>query len=134
MSQENVATVKRVIAALNARDVDGYLACCTEDVVLRTPLAEIGGVYEGADGIKRFLVDIEDAVPDFRIDVERVESVGPSQAVAFVRLRSTGRASGISTDAESTNVYDFAAGRIKRTRIFLDRKQALKAVGLAGKP
>jgi ketosteroid isomerase-like protein len=131
MSQENVEIVKRLIAALNAREIDRYLACCTEDVVLRTPLAEIGGVYEGADGIRRFLVDVEDAVPDFRIDIERVESVGPSQVLAFVRLRSTGRASGISIDAESTNVYDFAAGRIKLTRIFLDPEQALKAMGLA---
>jgi hypothetical protein len=131
MSQENVEIVERAIAALNAREIDGYLACCTEDVVLRTPLAEIGGVYEGADGIKRFLVDIEDAAPDFRIDVERVEPVGASQVLAFVRVSSTGRASGISTDAETTNVYDFAAGKIKRTRIFLDRRQALAAVGLA---
>jgi ketosteroid isomerase-like protein len=131
MSQENVEIVKRMIAALNAREIDDYLACCTEDVVLRTPLAEIGGEYEGADGIKRFLIDIEDAAPDFRISVERVESVGPSQVIALARIRSTGRASGISTDAETTNVYDFAAGRVKRTRIFLDHEQALKAVGLA---
>jgi hypothetical protein len=131
MSQENVEIVKRMIAALNAREIDGYLACCTEDVVLRTPLAEIGGVYEGAEGIRRFLLDIEDAAPDFRIDLARVESVGPSQVLALARIRSTGRASGISTDAETTNVYDFAPGRVKGIRIFLDHKQALKAVGLA---
>ena len=29
------------------------------------------------------------------------------------------------------NVYDLAAGKIKRIRIFLDRQQALRAVGLA---
>jgi hypothetical protein len=131
MSQENVEVVTRVIAAINARDIDDYLACCTEDVVLRTPLAEITGVYEGADGIKRFLVDVDDAAPDFRIDAERVESVGASQVLAFLQITASGRSSGIPQDAATANVYDLVEGKINRIRIFLDRHEALKAVGLA---
>jgi hypothetical protein len=130
MSQENVEIVKRAIAALNAREIDGYLACCTEDVVLRTPLVEIGGVYEGADGIRRFLVDIEDAAPDFRIDVERLESVGASQVLAFMQITASGRSSGIPQDAATTNVYDLVDGRINSIRVFLNRREALEAVGL----
>src|ERR1051326_918457 len=49
------------VAALNARDLDGYLACCTEDLELHSPLEAFVGVYEGRDGIKRWLVDVEDA-------------------------------------------------------------------------
>jgi hypothetical protein len=131
MSQENVEVVTRAIAAINARDIDGYLACCTEDVVLRTPMAEITGEYEGADGIKRFLVDVEDAAPDFRIDVERVESVGASQVLAFLQITASGRSSGIRQDAASANVYDLVEGKINRIRIFLDRHEALKVVGLS---
>jgi hypothetical protein len=37
MSQENVEVVKQVVEAINRRDIDGYLACCTEDVQLITP-------------------------------------------------------------------------------------------------
>jgi hypothetical protein len=51
--------------------------------------------------------------------------------IAFIRTSATGRASGIVTRTESTNVYDFIAGKISRIRIFSDRDQALKAVGLA---
>jgi hypothetical protein len=131
MSRANVEIVKKAIAALNAREIDRYLACCTEDVVLRTPLAEIGGVYEGADGIKRFLVDIEDAAPDFRIGVERVESVGPSQVLALLQITASGRSSGIQQDASTANVYDLVDGKINRIQIFLNRRDALKAVGLA---
>ena len=130
MSQENLEVVKRAIAAINARDIDGYLACCTEDVVLRTPMAEITGEYEGADGIKRFLVDVEDAAPDFRIDAERVESVGASQVLAFLQITASGRSSGIRQDAATANVYDLVEGKINRIRIFLDRHEALNAVGL----
>jgi len=132
MSQDNVEIIERAIAAINARDLDGYLACCTEDIELHTPLAALGGVYVGADGIRQFMVDIEEAAPDFRLDLQRAEAVGADQIVASVRTSSTGRTSGIPLGFDSTNVYDFAEGRIKRVRIFRDRQEALKAVGLVG--
>jgi hypothetical protein len=43
MSHENVELVERAIAALNARDIERYLACCTEDIKLETPMAAVGG-------------------------------------------------------------------------------------------
>ena len=129
MSSENVETVRRAIAAINARDIDAYLACCTENVELLAPMA--GVEYLGADGIKRFFTDIEDIGPDFRIEVQRVQAIGDSNALALLRVGSTGRASGIVTGAESANVYDFIDGKISRIRIFLDRDEALKAVRLA---
>ena len=39
MSEENVRLVERAIAAINARDIDAYLACCTENVELLLPMA-----------------------------------------------------------------------------------------------
>ena len=63
MSEENVEVVERAIAALNERDIDGYLACCTEDIQLQTPVSPVAGVYEGADGIRRFFADIGTRVP-----------------------------------------------------------------------
>ena len=128
MSRENVETVGRAIAAINARDIHGYLACCTENVELLLPMA--GSEYFGADGIKRFFTDIEDIGPDFRIEVQHVQTIDDSNAIAFLRIGATGRASGIVTGAESANVYDFIDGKISRVRIFLDRAEALKAVGL----
>jgi ketosteroid isomerase-like protein len=128
MSRENVGTVKRAIAAINARDIDAYLACCNENVELLLPMA--GSEYLGANGIKRFFTDIEDTGPDFRIEVQRVQAIGDSTAIALLRVGSTGRVSGIATTADSANVYDFIDGKISRIRIFLDRNDALKVVGL----
>ena len=127
MSRENVEVVERAIAAINARDIDAYLACCTENVALLLPMA--GAEYLGADGIRRFFTDIEDIGPDFRIEVQRVQAIGDSTAIAFLRVGATGRVSGIVTGAESANVYDFIDGKMSRIRIFLDRDEALKAVG-----
>ena len=129
MSQENVETVERAIAAINARDIDAYLACCTEKVQLLIS-ESVGADYLGPDGIKRFFTDIEDVGPDFRIEVERVQAIGDSHALAFLRVSSTGRASGIVTGAESATVYDFIDGKMNRIRIFLDRDEGVKAVGL----
>jgi ketosteroid isomerase-like protein len=130
MSQENVRLVERAVAAINARDIEGYLACCTEDVKLETPVAAVGGVYEGVDGIRRYFTDIEDAGPDFRIELDGVEEIDSKRVLAFLRTSSTGRASGIPLALTLTNVYDLIDGKISHIRIFLDRREALKAVGL----
>jgi ketosteroid isomerase-like protein len=130
MSQENVEVVERAVAAVNERDIDRYLACCTADIELRTPLEPVGGVYDGPDAIRRFFADIQDTSPDFHIDFERLEAIGADRVLAFLRTTASGRASGISTAAETTNVYDLVNGKIRRVRIFLDRQEALEAVRL----
>ena len=131
MSQENVELVERAVAAINARDIEGYLACCTENVKLETPMAAVGGVYEGIDGIRRYFADIEDAAPDFRIELDGVQGVDSKRVIAFLRTSGVGRVSGIRmTPPPLTNVYDLLDGKLSRIRIFLDREEALKAVGL----
>jgi ketosteroid isomerase-like protein len=133
MSQENVEIVERAVAAVNDRDIDGYLACCTEDIQLQTPLTPIEGTYEGSEGIRRYFADLRDAGRDFRITIDRLETVGADRVIGFLRLNMSGRASGISPggDIPATNVWDLADGKIKRVRVFLDRREALEAVGLS---
>ena len=130
MSQENVEVVKRAVAAINQRDIDGYLACCTEDVRLVTPVADVAGAYDGPNGIRRFFTDITDASPDFKIGIESLEAVGPDRVLGFMSITGTGRASGIPIESPTGNLYDLANGKIKRIRIFFDREQALEAAGL----
>jgi ketosteroid isomerase-like protein len=130
MPPENATLVERAIAAINARDVEGYRACCTEDVKLETPMAAVGGVYEGINGIRRFLTDIEETTPDWQIELDGVEEVDSKRVIAFLRNSSTGRASGVRMAWSQTNVYDLIDGKISHIRIFLDRQEALKAVGL----
>lgn len=130
MSQENVGVAERAIAAINARDVDAYFACCTEDLRLETPLAPIGATYDGREAIRRFFADVADSAPDFHLTVDRAEPVGANQVIVSLRVSAHGRASGIAMGRPTTNVYDFESGRIARVRIFFDREEALEAVGL----
>jgi len=128
VSQENVEVVGRLVAAVNARDLEGYLACCDEDVKLYLP--GVGQLYEGPEGIERWFADIEDAGPDFHLDLRDVKVISDNRVLAFLHATSTGRASGVPVTADSTNIYDLIDGKAKRIRIFLDRAAALKALGL----
>src|SRR5215216_5713215 len=89
MSQENIEVIERAVAALNERDVDGYLACCTDDIQLRTPWAAVEGVYEGSQAIRRFFADLRDTALDFRLTIERADPIGANRVLVF--LRASGR-------------------------------------------
>jgi ketosteroid isomerase-like protein len=140
MSQENLEAVQEVISAVNDRDLDRYLAHCTDSIQLETPWAPIEGAYKGPDAIRRLFSDLRDTLPDFHLVIERLEPIGSDRVLAFLRVSATGRASGITAgagglsptggDIPSANVYDFAGGKIRRIRVFLDRQEALEAVGL----
>ena len=130
MSQENVEVVKRAIAAVNARDIAAYLACCTLDIELHTPTVALTGVYEGPAGIRRFFEDVEDAAPNFRLNLERVCAIGSDQVLAFLDITASGRASGLPAGTPTANVYELVDGKVRRVRIFADRQQALEAVRL----
>ncbi len=127
MSQKNLETVQRLLDALNHRDVDRYLTCCTDDIELRPPTTAIEGAYEGRAGIRRYFAEIEDTGPDFRLDVDSIEAAGANRVIAFLRATATGRASGAATNLPVTSVYDLAGGRIRRIRVFQDRTAAIEA-------
>ena len=144
MSHENVELAERVVAAVNERDVDAYLACCADDVKLRTPWAAVEGVYEGAESIRRFFADLQDWAPDFRLTIERAEPIGATRVLVFLRASLRGRASGLPAaairggmsdapterDIRTATLFDFAGGGVASIRVFLDRDQAVEAAGL----
>ena len=102
------------------------------------------GVYEGPEAIRRFFADLQDWAPDFRLTIERAEAIGATRVLVFLRVSLRGRASGLpagaisgrvsdapaARDLSTATVYDFAGGKVTSIRVFLDRDQALEAVGL----
>jgi ketosteroid isomerase-like protein len=145
MSQDNVQAVERLIAAVNERDLEGYLACCTEDIQLRPPWAPVEGTYVGRDAIRRFFADVKDTLPDFRLVIESAEPIGEARVLVFLRASVSGRASGIPVAAmlggraaeaggarhvETATICDFKDGKIASIRVFLDRSEAVEAARL----
>ena len=132
MSEENAKAVRQAVDAINRRDIDAYLACCTTDVELVLPNAEIEGTYQGQSGVRQFFDDIEGTGPDFRLEVERLESIGPDSVLATIRATASGRSTGIDTGLDITNIYDLIDGKISRVTGYTDRGAALEAAGLSG--
>jgi ketosteroid isomerase-like protein len=125
LQQRKFETVRKVLVALNKRDADGYLACCTDDVELVPATAAIEGTYVGASGIQQFFSDLQETAPDIQVEAERLEAVGEN-VLAFERASASGRASGVSGDIEFTTLYEFADDSVRRIQVFLDRQQGLR--------
>ena len=74
----------------------------------------------------------------WRLPGQRLEPIAADRVLALLSVSASGRASGITADVldatgrdpQTANIYDFAGGKVRRIRVFLDRQEALEAVGL----
>jgi len=129
MSEENVEVVKRVIAALNQRNVGLYLTFCAPDVELITPVSPLEGAATGTEGIRQFFAGLREATDSFRLDAERLQAVGEDRVLALGQLSMVSEG-GIPLAQPFANVYDLIGGKLRRVRAYSDWDEALKAVGL----
>ena len=132
MSQENVEIAKRATDAYNRRDVDTFFdELATPDLEWWPALTSAleGGCYQGRDGIERFLADTSENWEELNTVPEEFLDLGDC-VLLLGRMHGRGRGSGVPVDAPIANLLDFRGGRIWRSRVYFDRAEALKAVGL----
>jgi ketosteroid isomerase-like protein len=129
MSEENVAVVRQAIAAVNDRDVDAYLALCTPDVEIVTPVAPIERNVPGPEGVRLFFSGLAEATSVFRLEIEELRPVGTNRVVALLRLEFESQR-GVSLPQALGNVYELVEGKLRRVRVYANRTDALEAAGL----
>ena len=129
MSQENVAVVKASFEAWNTGDVDAIRRLYAEDGVIETDFTELGRTFEGDDPIGRWVAEQQETWGELHWDLERIFEAD-DMVVSFYRAKGVGRKSGIEVVRELAGVYRVRDGKIASERIYLDRANALKAVGL----
>jgi ketosteroid isomerase-like protein len=129
MSQENAETVRRAIAALNARDVEAYLGLCTPDIELISRLAPIEGTNRGPEGIRQFSSGLDEAATTFRLEIEELRPIGTDRVVALLRMDFESEG-GVRLPQRLGNIYDLVGGKLSRVRVYLNRAEALEAAGL----
>jgi ketosteroid isomerase-like protein len=131
MSPQNVEIVKRLMDAVNRRDVDTFAELTTSDFEWFPLFAAHveGDIYRGREGIETFLAEIEETWEEFLPVVEEYRDLG-DRVLGLGRLKTRGRASGVPSDSPWGGVYDFRAGEISRIRTFLDQGEALRAADL----
>ena len=130
MSEENVEIVRRAIAAVNERDIDGYLGLCAPNVELITPLAPIEGPNVGAQGIREFFLGIDEAMTEFHLDVAELRALDGERVLAVGEVRAVSKG-GFPSILPLVNIYEIDGAKLRRISVYNDRGEGLRAAGLA---
>jgi len=119
------ALTPRVVAALNNRDIEGFLELVSPDVEFVPLVARVeGGVYRGHDGVRRWLEDTWAAMEGYEASIEVLDEIAGRVGVFRIELRLRGRGSGVEVEAGAYQVTELdRGGRIWRWRFF-DRLDA----------
>lgn len=116
--------------AISRMDADTLVALCDPEVRFESRITAIEtAIYEGHDGVRRYLDNLAEAFEE--IDVEQSDVVEHGdRIVATNRFRARGRGSGL----EIEHVFYVAArgrsGKLLWWGFFDSRPDALKAIGL----
>ena len=136
MSQENVEIIGRMYDAWLSDDYETVFATYDPDVRLNPdPEASwvgIGDRYVGHDGIRRYMRAVYEAFEDYRPEVEKIIDAGEQRVLTLAVEHGRGRGSGAQVEARRTaHLWTLREGRVVQLDLFLDRRRALEAVGLA---
>ena len=133
MSQENVEIVRRSYAAFNrvivSGDIAPFLLEFYDPGAEYEPLEE-GSVVQGHEQFGEYFRRFYDVWEEFRWELEEVIDAGDS-IVSAALLKGRARASGIEITQRLFLVADIRGSKIARLREYLDREEALAAVGLS---
>jgi ketosteroid isomerase-like protein len=88
-------------------------------------------VHHGVEAVRADLAAQGEAWESRRTDVLDVLT-SENTAAVHVRISARGKASGVDTAIDVTHVWTLEDGRVRRIEVFVDRRAALKAAGLAG--
>jgi ketosteroid isomerase-like protein len=130
VASANVDIVRRAIEAFTRRDLDAALRDLDAEAVVdwsRSRGLE-AGVYRGYEAIRDFWSTFLDVFANIEVtEIEFIES--NDHVVAPNRMRARGR-DGIQVDARYVAVVRLRGGRIVDWRLYLEKEEALAAVGL----
>jgi uncharacterized protein len=132
MSEENVEVVRRLVEAFNRGDVDTVLAAFTVDCEIdeppQMPDSPAQG-YRGPDGVREWMGNLRNiAGTTFEV---RAATPSGDALLCEVASHGRGRGSDVPIDWTTFAVFDLRDGKVSRLRVFLDRHEALEAVGLS---
>jgi ketosteroid isomerase-like protein len=130
MSQENVAKFLEATAALNRRDVEGWLEAYDQDAVFEPRVAAFEGSFSGHDGLKQFFDDVADRLDFLELTFDDVRDLG-DRVLALGADRGRGKGSGAEITGVLAVVATFRDGKCVHLKDYGDRSAALEAVGLS---
>jgi steroid delta-isomerase-like uncharacterized protein len=136
--KENIEHTEQQVAALNARDFDGYLSRVDDSYVGQSETAP--APILGREGVRQNLETIFRAFPDLQLEIEQIIASGDS-VVARIRMKGTHKGSfaGIaptnkSIILEACNVVEIRNGKTIRGRLYADNAKLFQQLGALSLP
>jgi len=131
MSQENVEVVRRGYRQLNRRDVEAWL----EAFHANAEMYDVAGgpeapARQGYDALREWVKTMDEIWADGRHVPEQFIDAGDFVVVAL-RVRARRRDIGVPFDMPLFHVFEMRDGKIQRGTAYLDKAEALAAVGLS---
>ena len=131
MSQKNIDTIERAYADLNRRDVDAWL----EAFHPHAEMYDLAGgpetpAREGHDALREWVETMDEIWEDGRHEPEQCIDAGDFVLVAL-RVRARRRDIGVPFDMPLFHVFEMRDGKIERGTAYLDKAEALEAIGLS---
>jgi steroid delta-isomerase-like uncharacterized protein len=132
--ERNKEVVRQAIRALNERDLDRFFSYHTDDtmsheVYFPKPLTR--------DEFRAFLEEFLDAYPDARIETQTMVAQGDFVAIenvftaTFAKPLKGMQPTGKTFTIREGVFFELKDGKVRRARIYLDRKTLEQQIGLA---
>jgi ketosteroid isomerase-like protein len=129
VSQQNVQIVRRYIDTWNETGEPLWTEIDPQAEFVIDPGAFVAGTYRGHEGIRDLLRLTAEVFDQFRYEVDDILDAGDSVLV-LGRVRARGIQSGATGTQHGAIVFRMRDGLIVAYRSYLDRGEALAAVGL----
>ena len=128
MSQENVELTRQAFAVWGETGEPDWRQMHEQVEIYDHDIMD-AGEYRGHEGFRRWLEDWSSAWSEFSMDPEEFIDAG-DRVVVVLRMRATGRGSGVEVERQDAIVFEVRGGMTVRIDYYNNRAQALKAVGL----
>jgi ketosteroid isomerase-like protein len=126
---ENLATVRRMTAAFNARETEAFLAELDPAAELEPFRAQLEGRrYRGHEGARQMFADFDEDWEYVRLEIDELREA-EDRVVGLCRLRARGRASRIDLDIPLGFVWRLRDGQVVHGKSFSEQADALRAAG-----
>jgi ketosteroid isomerase-like protein len=132
MSQENARFLVEYLKRLTDGGVNAIAEFWDPGIEWRAAEGEIddAGEMHGREAVRRYAQDWFDMFDDLTLVAEELVDAGDDRVVAVQRMTGRAKVSGIETEIRFSVVYTLRDGKIVQAREYMDKEQALEAVGL----
>jgi ketosteroid isomerase-like protein len=137
MSQENVEIVRRAIGAMTQDAADDEARAASVQRLAagiefeEDPRFPEARTYRGRVEVLSYFNDFVSQFKHYVFDVEDLLASGTDDVLCYLHTHGRGKGSSAEFDVRAGWIFTVREGEVVRIRAYLDRREALEAVGLS---